>query len=98
MGQQWLLVIPNNSVDVLKSLHDAPTSVISIAKNATITKEEVLLGLYGSDPICVALQECQRPINLHLNFHQDNSILLNPAIPFNKIGARSSGRRTPNGP
>ncbi|GBO31512.1 Transposon Ty3-I Gag-Pol polyprotein [Araneus ventricosus] len=59
MGQQWLLVIPKQlRRDVLKSLHDAPTSGHLGCQNVRPNKEEVLLAriIWERTPICVALQ------------------------------------------
>ncbi|GBM97318.1 hypothetical protein AVEN_142831-1 [Araneus ventricosus] len=64
MGQQWLLVIPKQlRRDVLKSLHDAPTSGhLGFAKTYDrIRRKYCWPGLYGSVRRYVShCRECQR--------------------------------------
>ncbi|GBM95472.1 hypothetical protein AVEN_213840-1 [Araneus ventricosus] len=83
MRQQWLLVVPKQlRRDVLKSLHDAPTSGhLGLPKRMTeyggSTVGQDYMGAYAD--MC-RIAENVKDENLHLNFHQDNSILLNTLI------------------
>ncbi|GBO34796.1 Transposon Ty3-I Gag-Pol polyprotein [Araneus ventricosus] len=96
MGQQWLLVIPKQlRRDVLKSLHDAPTSGhLGLAKTYDrIRRKYCWPGLYGSVRRYVShFRECQRRKSPpQLPSGQLHPIKL-PDIPFNKIGVDLLGR------
>ncbi|GBN89140.1 Retrovirus-related Pol polyprotein from transposon 17.6 [Araneus ventricosus] len=90
MGQQWLLVIPKQlRRDVLKSLHDAPTSghLGFVKTYDRIRRKYCWPGLYGSVRRyvlhCREGQRRESPPQLPSG--QLHSIKL-PDIPFNKIG------------
>ncbi|GBL61171.1 Transposon Ty3-I Gag-Pol polyprotein, partial [Araneus ventricosus] len=96
MGQQWLLVIPKQlRHDVLKSLHDAPTSGhLGFAKTYDrIRRKYCWPGLYGSVRRYVShCRECQRRKSPPQLPSGQLHPIKPPDIPFNKIGVDLLGR------
>ncbi|GBL65279.1 Transposon Ty3-G Gag-Pol polyprotein, partial [Araneus ventricosus] len=96
MGQQWLLVIPKQlRRDVLKSLHDAPTSGhLGFAKTYDrIRRKYCWPGLYGSVRRYVShCRECQRRKSPPQLPSGQLHPIKPPDIPFNKIGVDLLGR------
>ncbi|GBM24333.1 hypothetical protein AVEN_202320-1 [Araneus ventricosus] len=96
MGQQWSLVVPKQlRRDVLKSLHDAPTSNhLGFAKMYDgIRRKYYWPGLNGNVRRYVShCRECQRRKSPPQVPSGQLYPIKSPGVPFTKIGIRDNNR------